>query len=88
MQEKEKQSTSTVGMMEAGGNHVHNLKTVGSGLAPGQYTHTSSIEQVLDKTISKRGPYDLFTEDRYKPSKLHVSGHNNYVIEIELFVCV
>lgn len=72
MEEKALRSSGTVGMLAAGGSHLHTLPTRGSDLPPGQYHHTSPIKELLDKRISKRGPYDLYTGERYKPPKLLV----------------
>ena len=72
MENKGKQSTSTVGMLEGGGARLKELPMTGSELSPGQYKHASSVEQLLNKTISKRGPYDLSTGDRHKLSKTQV----------------
>ena len=41
----------------------------GSELAPGQYGQRSSTQELLDKRVSSRGPYDLFTGERNKTSK-------------------
>lgn len=39
----------------------------GSGLAPNRYeTNTSSVQQLLAKVVSLRGPYDTFSTDRSK----------------------
>jgi hypothetical protein len=38
------------------------FKTTGSSLAPGDYEVTSSIEELLKKRTSSRGPYDLFSQ--------------------------
>ena len=70
---KANQSTSTIGMLEGGGPRLKALPMTGSDLSPGQYKQASPIEQLLTKTISKRGPYDLFTGERHKFSKALVS---------------
>ena len=72
MEKKSSESTSTVGMLEGGGARLKALPMTGSDLSPGQYKYASPIEQLLNKTISKRGPYDLFTGDRHKFSKAMV----------------
>ncbi|CAG7823088.1 unnamed protein product [Allacma fusca] len=38
------------------------FRIVGSSLGPGDYDVTSSIQELLNKRISTRGPYDLFTQ--------------------------
>lgn len=83
MDEKNKQSASTVGMLDAGEPKLSNMETRGSGLAPGRYKCGSSIEALLIKTISKRGPYDLYTGERHKVSRnlvshLVIAGMINY----------
>lgn len=39
----------------------------GSALCPGQYDTKSFTDELAERVISKRGPYDLFTGDRNKP---------------------
>lgn len=69
LEEKNKEPTSTVGILDAGGPKLSKMQTIGSELAPGQYKYVSSIESLMKKTISKRGPYDLYTGERYKATK-------------------
>lgn len=69
MEEKALRSSGMVGMLAAGGSHLRTLPTRGSDLPPGHYHHTSPIEDLLNKHISKRGPYDLYTGERYKAPK-------------------
>ena len=72
-QEKKVQlSQGTVGLLEAGGQKIRTAHTVGSNLGPGQYEHTAPLEQLLSKKTSTRGPYDLFTGDRYQVPKSQV----------------
>lgn len=43
------------------------FKLKGSALGPGDYEAKSSIEQVINKRVSRRGPYELFTQkDRFE----------------------
>ena len=44
----------------------------GCHLGPGSYKHTSSIDELLAHSVSKRGPYDLFTGERDKAVKVCV----------------
>jgi len=67
LEEKQLKSASTVGMLDAGASGKRQLPEVGSALCPGQYNCKSFTEQLADRVISKRGPYDLFTGDRNKP---------------------
>ena len=72
MEGKAKMAASTVGVLEGGGAKIRKLPTTGCDLAPGQYQYPGPIQQLLSKEVSKRGPYDLFTGERYKPTKLLV----------------
>ena len=40
----------------------------GSKLGPGTYNFKSFAEETVNKVTSLRGPYDLFSGDRNKPS--------------------
>ena len=64
-EKKSRESMSRMGMLESSGRDYY-TKTIGSGLAPCRYTYPSCTDQLLNKTISLRGPYDLFSIDRYK----------------------
>lgn len=66
-EEKQQQSTSTVGMLDAGSSTPRNLPSVGSKLGPGTYNFKSFAEETVNKMTSTRGPYDLFSGDRNKP---------------------
>ncbi|KAK3089047.1 hypothetical protein FSP39_000394 [Pinctada imbricata] len=63
---KERQSTSTIGLLDAGSSFPRNLPT-GSELGPGTYNFRSFTEETTNKVTSVRGPYDLFSGDRNKP---------------------
>ncbi len=65
--ERSKQSMSTVGGLDSGGSALPH--STGSGLPPGLYQTPSSIQTLLEKSVSKRGPYDLSTGERYKMTK-------------------
>lgn len=67
LEDKERQSTSTVGMLDAGSSTPRNLPSVGSKLGPGTYNFKSFAEETVNKVTSTRGPYDLFSGDRNKP---------------------
>ena len=73
-EEKGKKSTSTVGLMESPDRDYYQQSDIGSGLAPCRYTFPSSTEEMLRKQVSSRGPYDLFSGDRYKVPQHVVSG--------------
>ncbi|KAH3831829.1 lymphocyte expansion molecule-like [Dreissena polymorpha] len=66
-EEKAKQSTSTIGLLDAGSSTPRNLPSVGSKLGPGTYNFKSFAEERISKVTSLRGPYDLFSGDRNKP---------------------
>jgi len=56
-------SAGNTGMMEGGGKYVP--PPGGSGIAPNRYeTNSSSVQQLLAKVTSLRGPYDTFSTDR------------------------
>ena len=77
LEEKQLMSASTVGMLDAGASGKRQLPEVGSDLCPGQYNCKSFTEQLADRVISKRGPYDLFTGDRNKPITVgHLAAPN------------
>ena len=42
----------------------------GCHLSPGSYKQKSSIDELLKHSVSKRGPYDLFTGERDKAVKV------------------
>lgn len=67
LEEKQLKSASTIGMLDAGASGKRQLPEVGSALCPGQYNCKSFTDELAERVISKRGPYDLFTGDRNKP---------------------
>lgn len=73
VEEKAKKSFCITGLLDSGQGHHLNMGTSGSGIAPGRYNHKNSIQEVLDKSVSVRGPYDLYTGERYVVPKLTVS---------------
>jgi hypothetical protein len=40
------------------------MKKKGCEVPPGTYTHKSSIDELIKKKVSTRGPYDVFSENR------------------------
>ena len=52
------------GLLGSGIGHHLNVATGGSGLAPGRYEHRNTIEDLLEKIVSIRGPYDLYSGER------------------------
>ena len=77
MEKKTQLSQGTVGMLEAGEQQIRRAITVGSDLAPGQYRHTAPLEELLNKKTSTRGPYDLFSGERYQTPKSQVQLHHD-----------
>lgn len=71
-EEREKMSTSTKGFLDAGSSTPRSLPIMGCELAPGRYEKLDFTDEILQKVVSKRGPYDLFTGERDKPNK---TGH-------------
>ncbi|XP_031824912.1 lymphocyte expansion molecule isoform X1 [Sarcophilus harrisii] len=67
MEEKAWDRSHTKGIMCTKAKKSFELSTGGSGLSPGTYTFKSGMEEFLTRTVSKRGPYDLFSGDRSMP---------------------
>ncbi|XP_046845613.1 lymphocyte expansion molecule-like [Xenia sp. Carnegie-2017] len=66
IEKKQKRSKSCIGMLESGKSE-RKLPEVGSHLCPGQYNYKSFSDELTERVVSKRGPYDLFTGSRNKP---------------------
>jgi hypothetical protein len=75
-EQKARLSQGTVGLLEARGQDIRTALTVGSDLAPGQYNHTAPLDQLLSKRTSTRGPYDLYTGDRYQAPKQQIQNQH------------
>lgn len=69
LERSNKKSASNRGLMECGKSVLRSLPIVGSHLGPGSYKIGSFTEDILNKTTSLRGPYDLFSDDRNNPIK-------------------
>ncbi|XP_041359080.1 lymphocyte expansion molecule-like [Gigantopelta aegis] len=67
IEEKQKKSMSTVGMLDAVSSAARYIKSQGSGLGPGTYHFNSFTDDMASKVVSLRGPYDLFSGNRNKP---------------------
>jgi len=72
MEEKSKESVGRVGLLDCGGPSGRNLPNLGSRLGPGSYKMFGSVDELLQKKVGNRGPYDVFSADRGKPIK---TGH-------------
>ena len=57
---------------------------------PGTYKHKYSIDELLKKKVSTRGPYDLFSEERSGPPKTgHFIQDSNPILGPgELLICL
>ncbi|XP_068948813.1 ciliary microtubule-associated protein 2-like [Petaurus breviceps papuanus] len=67
MEDKAWDRAHTKGIMCTKAKKAFELPSEGSGLSPGTYTFKSGVEELLTRTISKRGPYDIFSGDRSLP---------------------
>lgn len=66
LENKEQERTSTV-IMRSSDGRPRMLPQVGCDLGPGQYEYKSFTTELVEKTTSKKGPYDLFNVSRSKP---------------------
>ncbi|XP_075040127.1 ciliary microtubule-associated protein 2 [Mixophyes fleayi] len=67
MEERASKSASTKGIMDSETSRCSTARSSGCDLGPGTYNLKSSIDETLKHTVSKRGPYDLFTGSRSQP---------------------
>ncbi|XP_007480590.2 lymphocyte expansion molecule isoform X1 [Monodelphis domestica] len=67
MEEKAWERSHTKGIMCTKSKKTLAPSSEGSGLAPCTYNFKSGVEELLKRSTSKRGPYDLFTGDRSMP---------------------
>jgi len=67
LEDKERLSFSNIGMLDSGKSDKRSLPEVGCHLCPGQYSSKSFTDELSERVVSKRGPYDLFTGDRNQP---------------------
>jgi len=72
IEEKSREACGRVGLLDCGGPYGRNLPDLGCRLGPGTYKVTSSVDDVVQKKVSTRGPYDVFSADRGKPIR---TGH-------------
>ncbi|KAK3732613.1 hypothetical protein QZH41_016085, partial [Actinostola sp. cb2023] len=70
VEEKQTVSASNVGLLDSGKSYRRQLPEVGSHLCPGQYEMKSFTDELSDRVVSKRGPYDLFTGERHHPIQM------------------
>jgi len=71
-EQRQAQSSSTIGMLDSGSTLKREIPSVGCELSPTRYKKKTFTQHILNKVVSKRGPYDLFTGSRSKPI---VTGH-------------
>ncbi len=69
---KANKSFGQTGILSSGTGHADSVALPGSGLAPGRYENKNSTQELLDKTVSARGPYDVYTGERYAVPRLVV----------------
>ncbi|XP_044286241.1 lymphocyte expansion molecule [Varanus komodoensis] len=72
LEEKEKRSVTALGIMDSKTTKYFAFPHTGSGLGPGTYNHKNSVDEMLKRVVSTRGPYEIFTGDRSKPI---ICGH-------------
>jgi hypothetical protein len=72
MEQRQQKSASTVGMLDSGKTVSREVPLVGCELAPTRYNKKTFTEEILNKVVSRRGPYDLFTGSRSAPV---ITGH-------------
>ncbi|XP_025032156.1 lymphocyte expansion molecule, partial [Python bivittatus] len=72
LDEKEKVSVTALGIMDSKTPKEFTFVHMGSGLGPGTYNLKNSVDEMLKRVVSIRGPYEIFTSDRSKPI---ISGH-------------
>lgn len=66
LEEKRKNKPGKVPLFERS-KEPRSLPTVGCEVPPATYNLKSSIDELINKRVSNRGPYDLFTENRSAP---------------------
>jgi len=79
LEEKARESVGRVGLLDCGGPSGRNMPSLGSRLGPGTYKVSSSIDELVQKKIGTRGPYDVFSADRGKPIRTgHLAEQKTY----------
>ena len=79
LDEKSKESFGRVGLLDCGGATGRNMPSLGSRLGPGTYKVSGSIDELMQKKVGTRGPYDVFSADRGKPIKTgHLAQQTSY----------
>ncbi|XP_041064868.1 lymphocyte expansion molecule-like isoform X1 [Carcharodon carcharias] len=81
LEEKAKKSFGSQGLMDSKAAKNRSLNTVGCDLSPTTYDLGNSIDKLMTRVVSKRGPYDLFTgkrSDRIKTGHLATDPLNLY----------
>jgi len=79
MEEKSREAVGRVGLLDCGGPSSRPLPDLGSRLGPGTYKMTGSVDELLQKKVSTRGPYDVFSADRSKPITTgHLAQQTSY----------
>jgi len=79
VEEKSRESVGRVGLLDCGGPSGRSLPTLGSRLGPSTYKICGSIDELMQKKVSARGPYDVFSADRGKPITTgHLAQQTSY----------
>ncbi|XP_065657722.1 ciliary microtubule-associated protein 2 isoform X2 [Hydra vulgaris] len=88
MEEKEKKSPGIIGILDSASSGKRCATEIGSGLCPGQYNYKSFTDELRERLVSKRGPYDLFTGDRNALISVgRFSAHINNQMEPGMYKC-
>jgi len=79
LEEKSQEACGRVGLLDCGGPSGRNMPNLGSRLGPGTYKLHGSIDELMQKKVGTRGPYDVFSADRSKPIKTgHLAQQTSY----------
>ncbi|XP_070605075.1 ciliary microtubule-associated protein 2 [Erythrolamprus reginae] len=72
LQERERTPVTAIGIMDSKTPKGLAFPHAGSGLGPGTYNIKNSVDELLKRVVSIRGPYETFTGNRSKPM---ISGY-------------
>ncbi|RXM30560.1 hypothetical protein EOD39_7765 [Acipenser ruthenus] len=75
LEERQRQSPGAFGSMDFNPSSKRSLQTSECVPGPGTYKVKDSLQELLNRTVSKRGPYDVFTGPRSRHAS---TGH--YVV--------
>jgi len=81
MEEKSREAVGRVGLLDCGGPYGRPLPNLGCRLGPGTYKLTGCVDELIQKKVSLRGPYDVFSADRSEPIRTgHLAKQKSYNI--------